>query len=98
VTWSAVGPEWVLGTTANGAVYGYCNVCGAESGATNEDGLYAFADAHSEHTSSPDFVGLGDAVTPSFTALGKLLGLQHCTPCERRRLMLNSLAPRLWRR
>ena len=97
MSWQAIGPQWVLGAEEDGYLYGFCEVCRAESGPTDEAGLEHFVNAHTAHQST-DFVGLGDAVTPYFTAVGKMLGLQHCTPCERRRLMLNGLAPRLWRR
>jgi hypothetical protein len=87
-------PQWVYVKVVQGAIYCWCEVCEAQSGPTNDEGLDAFATAHVEHQSaSPSHMGLGDAATPLLTQLGKALGIEHCTPCERRRMALNNMMP-----
>lgn len=72
-----------------------CTVCGATGGALSEQEAHAFAAHHREHVSaSPEHYGAGDMVARAT----KALGMETCTPCEKRRRMLNQMMPRVWRR
>lgn len=87
--WSrAVGAHYDVG----------CTVCG-QGARLPPDAARAFLDAHGRHVAAPGYRGLGDAVAAIAKPLARALGLaEQCTPCEARRVHLNRLAPRLWRR
>ena len=87
-------PQWVLVFEAPQGLMLICEVCQVRGGPTDDAGLDAFVAQHAQHQ-SPAGVGLGDAAPPFLTAAGKLLGVKHCTPCERRRLLMNQAVPSL---
>lgn len=72
-----------------------CAACGAVSGLVSPPEADQFAHQHANHTSAaPTHYGAGDLVAGAT----KALGIQSCTPCEQRRMALNNLMPRFWRR
>lgn len=86
--------SWVLVVPAGRAARVHCEVCGA-SATIGARSVEAFAHQHRAHRSSaPGYHGAGDAVA----ALTGRLGMTPCTPCEQRRMALNRMVPRLWRR
>jgi len=86
---------WVQwGSTTQGFV-ARCDACGAQGALGTPQAVDAFAAQHQEHRSaSVGHYGAGDAVA----AATRALGIDSCTPCERRRQQLNGLLPRVWRR
>lgn len=86
-----------------GRPYAKCHGCGAVAYFHSSDadrGSAAFARQHQgcgERMRAPaaaGYGGLGDVVA----AGTKAMGIEPCTPCERRRAMLNRVAPRVFRR
>lgn len=72
-----------------------CQVCGAQTPPVSAQGADQFAAAHAAHQSqSPTHYGAGDLVAKAAGALG----IESCTPCEKRRRAMNGLLPRVWRR
>ena len=84
-----------------GRPYAKCHGCGAVSYFVSpERELPFFAQEHSgcgarmQRPQIAGYGGLGDAIAAGTQALG----IKPCTPCERRRAMLNRAAPRVFRR
>lgn len=95
MSWQSLGaPQWVYAYANDSGLWCWCEVCNAEEGPTNDQGLEMFAEAHAQHQSaSPTQLGLGDVATPFLSAAAKALGIEHCTPCEQRRLAMNNFMP-----
>jgi hypothetical protein len=62
---------------------------------TNEMHLHQFA---AERASAGGMGGLGDAVAAVAEPIARAFGKAPCTPCARRKAMLNGMAPNLYRR
>src|SRR3989304_977683 len=87
--------KWVTVTNAGRQFVLHCEVCNARAMAHDRRGIDDFIRDHDQHRSAaPGHYGLGDAVARMTSAVG----VEPCTPCERRRMMLNGPAPRLRRR
>lgn len=87
--------RWVrLTQLPNGAVVCQCEACRNDAIASTKQDIEAFAAQHAQHQSSPTHYGAGDVVAGITSAMG----IEPCTPCERRRQMLNGALPRLFRR
>lgn len=85
---------WIKASPRGHYYHVYCEACGAQALATSRIDLNAFAMQHANHYSEPGWVGAGDAVHEAASALG----IETCTPCEKRRRRMNRWLPRLWRR
>jgi hypothetical protein len=87
--------QWVIFQAGPRGIDVRCEVCGAAAGSLNPAGLHQFAGAHRQHVSrATGHYGAGDMVARAT----KALGMETCTPCEKRRMMLNGMMPRVWRR
>jgi hypothetical protein len=87
--------QWVIYEPTRTGLLVACQVCGGKAGPLNWPGLHQFALQHREHVSTaPTHFGAGDVVA----AATKALGMQSCSPCEQRRMTLNRMMPRVWRR
>lgn len=87
--------KWVS-VTQNGRQFVlHCEICGARASAPSRRGVDDFIRDHDQHRSSAQgHYGLGDAIARAT----KAVGIDTCTPCERRRLLANRMVPRLWKR
>lgn len=87
--------QWVLYEPAPAGFMVACQVCGQQKGPLSEPRVHQFAAEHREHVSAaPTYYGAGDVVARAT----KALGIESCTPCERRRMALNQMMPRVFRR
>ncbi len=87
--------SWVLWAPTTQGLVARCEVCGVQGAVGGYPQLDTFARAHREHQSAATgHYGAGDAVA----AATKRLGLETCTPCEKRRQQLNGWLPRVWKR
>jgi len=87
--------QWIVYEAHPPGIWAVCEVCRTQTGPLSWPGLHQFALAHREHVSAaPSHYGAGDVVA----AATKAMGLQGCSPCERRRMELNRIMPRVWRR
>lgn len=87
--------QWVLYAPTTQGIVVKCEVCGEQGAVGSYPQVDLFAQRHREHRSAaPGHYGAGDAIA----AATKRLGIDTCTPCERRRQQLNGLLPRVWRR
>lgn len=72
-----------------------CRVCGKQE-RTGGAGVELFAEEHAGHMSrAPAYMGLGDVVHAAALKIGFS---RPCEECEERRVLLNRVAPRVWRR
>jgi hypothetical protein len=87
--------QWILYEATPSGLMAACEVCRTQTGPLSWQGLHQFALTHREHMSSaPTHYGAGDVVA----AATKALGMESCSPCEQRRMALNRMMPRIWRR
>ena len=87
--------QWViLQQQHDGSIVCTCQVCNATAHAQVPQQVEAFAGSHARHQSSATHYGAGDMVA----GLTGALGIKPCTPCEQRRMALNSWLPRVFRR
>lgn len=71
----------------------HCGACGQSAVTYSDGGVHDFARDHSVHRSGRGF-GLGDAVAAVAKPVARAMGREPCTPCERRRHMLNQFGRR----
>lgn len=87
--------QWVFYEPTPAGLMVVCQVCSMQAGPTTPAGVHQFAAAHREHVSAAQgHYGAGDLVARATHALG----FESCTPCERRRRLLNQMMPRVFPR
>jgi len=87
--------QWIRVRTRNGRRIAVCDVCGAAAGVPTRLHLNSFATKHKAHQSAQrGWMGAGDVVH----AAASKLGIETCTPCEKRRRKMNRMMPKFWRR
>ena len=86
---------WVEANPSPEGITVHCTVCGALATVATPQQANQIALQHQEHQSpAPGHYGAGDAIARAT----KALGIEPCTPCEKRRQQLNGLLPRVWPR
>lgn len=86
---------WVDAQRHGAKILVRCEVCSTVVTVDTPEQASRVAQSHQEHRSAaPGHYGAGDAIA----AATKAMGLSSCTPCEKRRQMLNGFLPRVFPR
>ena len=87
--------RWIRVGMKGGRRVAVCDVCGKGAQVPTQAHLSAFSSRHASHESAQEgWMGAGDVVA----AAASRLGIEACTPCEKRRRRMNKMAPKFWKR
>lgn len=90
-----MGPTWIQVGKKRGLPIAACDVCNVAKHVPTEAVLADFIFAHADHYSTADgWLGAGDIIH----AAAERLGIDGCTPCEKRRRAMNQALPRVFRK